>query len=347
MNSKNRYKELDSLRGIAALLVVFFHFTMGREEHNFFLRIRTTGVDLFFIISGFVIFMSLQNVASDTEFVINRFTRLYPTYWASVCFTFILIISISIYRGNGITKDILIQFFGNLTMFQFYMGIPDLDGPYWTMIIEMLFYIFMLVLFQINCLKHIDRIGLVICFIIVVIKYLFPELYFINLIIKWIPLLQFFPLFFSGIIFYKLHNSLIKKTKGYLLIFSCFFCQIMLFQSSGRSVNFISWAQYGFILFIYFIIFLLFVNKNLKFIINPLTLFVGKISFALYLIHQYISLNIIIPFFYERLGINFWATVILINLPIIICIASFITYKIEIPYSKKLKLKLLGMELNN
>ena len=121
----------------------------------------------------------------------------------------------------------------------------------------------------------------------------------------------------------------------------------MLFQSSGRSVNFISWVQYSFILFVYFVVFFSFVNKNLKFIINSITLFVGKISFALYLIHQYISLNVIIPFFHERLGFNFWATVILINLPIIICIASVITYKIEIPYSKKLKLKLLGIELNN
>ena len=67
-----RYQELDALRGIAALFVVFFHFTMGREGLNTFFKLGTTGVDLFFIISGFVIFMSLQKISKGRDFVINR-----------------------------------------------------------------------------------------------------------------------------------------------------------------------------------------------------------------------------------------------------------------------------------
>jgi len=43
-----RYEELDALRGIAALIVVFFHFTMGQKEFNTFFKLGTTGVDLFF-----------------------------------------------------------------------------------------------------------------------------------------------------------------------------------------------------------------------------------------------------------------------------------------------------------
>ena len=71
----------------------------------------------------------------------------------------------------------------------------------------------MLTLFKCNCLKHIDKIGLLMCFLIVAIKFFFNEIYTINLIIRWVPLLQFFPLFFAGIIFYKLHSNLIKKNK--------------------------------------------------------------------------------------------------------------------------------------
>ena len=86
-----RFHELDALRGIAALMVVFFHFTIGRAEAKLGFKLGTTGVDLFFIISGFVIFMSLSKVKSSLDFVINRVSRLYPTYWVSVTFTFILI----------------------------------------------------------------------------------------------------------------------------------------------------------------------------------------------------------------------------------------------------------------
>ena len=51
----HRYEELDALRGVASLMVVFFHFTWRRPEANLGFILGTTGVDLFFIISGFLI----------------------------------------------------------------------------------------------------------------------------------------------------------------------------------------------------------------------------------------------------------------------------------------------------
>lgn len=61
MATKNkRYLELDSLRGIAVLMVFLFHFVMITEEHYDWFVYGTTGVDLFFIISGFVITRSIE-----------------------------------------------------------------------------------------------------------------------------------------------------------------------------------------------------------------------------------------------------------------------------------------------
>ncbi len=91
---------------------------------------------------------------------------------------------------------------------------------------------------------------------------------------------------------------------------------------------------------IYFLVFILFINLKLRFIVNSVTIFLGKISFSLYLIHQYISLAFIIPIFYGMLKVNFWIVCFLIDLPVVVLIATFITYKIEIPYSKLLKEKL-------
>ncbi len=337
MNEQRRYKELDALRGVAALFVVFFHFTMGREEYNSFFKLGTTGVDLFFIISGFVIFMSLQKISKGIDFVINRISRLYPTYWTCVFFTFIMISSFSIYTKTFIAKTDLITLSGNLSMFQFYFQIKDLEATYWTMIIEMIFYISMYVLYKLDALKYITTIGIISCIVDILIIYYFHDIYYIKEIIYWIPLLQFLPLFFAGIIFYKIRINKENKFLNYGIIIFCLFCQFALFPDTGRSRRFISRPEYIMMLSLYFVLFILFVNFKLSFIVNQMSLFFGRISFALYLTHCHISLFFIIPLFYNRLGINFWIVLFFINLPIVTAIATVITYKIEIPYSKKMK----------
>jgi peptidoglycan/LPS O-acetylase OafA/YrhL len=341
LQTNRRYEELDALRGLAALAVVFFHFTMERSEYNTIFKLGTTGVDLFFLISGFVIFMSLQKISTGLEFAINRISRLYPTYWASVTFTFILFFSYSLYRGEGELVHKLVMYLGNLTMFQNYLGIADLDGPYWTLLIEMLFYLFILFLFEKKLLKYIDIIGIVLCSVTVLVTHFFYDITYIRGVIIWLPLLQFLPLFIAGITFYKIYTNKDNVVYRYLIIAFCFFCQIKLFPYAGYSNYFINQTEYSIMLFIHFILFTLFVNNRLKFIANRLTLFLGKISYALYLIHQFVSLTFIIPNFYNKLGLNFWIVTVLIDLPIVIGLATFITYKIEVPFSKKLKEKKL------
>lgn len=338
-----RYQELDALRGIAALLVVFFHLTMSVEDNSSFLKLGVTGVDLFFIISGFVIFMSLQNNSNTRVFIINRICRLYPTYWAAVIFTFLIILTLTIYNSDENVLYLFPKFIINLTMLQFYFNVGDIDGTYWTLIIELLFYAFILGLFKSRYLKYFKFIGVFICSITIISCYYFYDVEQVKNIISWIPLFQFFPLFFSGIIFYKIFNSNEKVYVNYLLIIFCLLCQISLFPYSGRSHLYISWADYSIMMGSYFILFSLFVNNRLKMFVNKVTLFFGKISYALYLIHQYISVSIIIPLFYHKLQMNFWCVIFFIDLPIIICIATLITYKLEIPFSKKMKDKLYAL----
>ncbi len=338
-NSNIRYKELDALRGIAALLVVFFHFTMGRSEYNSFFKLGISGVDLFFMISGFVIFMSLQKIKSGSEFVINRIGRLYPTYWSAVTFTFIIMLAYAFYKGNQ-SIYLTIRYIANMTMFQFYFQIDDLDGPYWSLIIEMLFYILFYFIYKVKILKYTIHIGISLCTsILILTQFFYSSLYVKNLII-WVPLFQFFPLFFAGINFYKIYTEKDKLPQRYLIILFCFICQVMLFPYAGRSNLFINHLEYGIMLAVYFILFILFVNKYLFFIVNKTTLFLGKISYALYLVHQYISIQFIIPTLHTKFGLNFWFVIFCIDLPIVIAFATFLTYKIEIPYSKLLKNKL-------
>lgn len=331
-----RYKELDALRGIAALMVVFFHFTLWRPEAELGFKFGTTGVDLFFIISGFVIFMSLDNIKSTRIFIINRVSRLYPTYWVCVTFAFILMSVNSIFKNRSIS---FVQYFGNMTMFQHYLGISDIDGPYWTMIVEMGFYISVSSFFYFKWLEYIKIIGFLVSILIVSMIFLINEKT-LHIFLNYFSLLQFIPLFLAGIIFYKLKKDSNKIKTNFFVLAVCLICQILLFNFSGRSNGFINQIEYSIMLVIYFIIFILFVKGKLMFIVNDITLFFGKISFALYLIHQKISVGFMIPFLMNKLKFSFWISTLLFSLPIIIGLATIITFYIEIPFNHKMKEKL-------
>src|ERR1035437_1461429 len=188
--NQNRIFEIDAMRGVAALCVVLFHFTTSGFDAGFYFIFGLTGVELFFIISGFVIFLTLEKTKSWNGFVINRLSRLYPTYWFCVFFTFTLFFCTG--EQHSIARLI-----ANLTMFQSYFNYKDLDGPYWTMIVEMNFYILMLVLYLCNILKRIE----IVCSILLVFISLYSTPFLsINyphyhwLLFKYIPLLNYFPL---------------------------------------------------------------------------------------------------------------------------------------------------------
>ena len=315
-------------------MVVFFHLTLGREAANAGFNLGITGVDLFFIISGFVISMSIHNVSTWIQFVINRVSRLYPTYWACVTFTFLLIMGYSIIKADAIQWA---HYLGNLTMFQYYLGIADLDVSYWTMIVEMNFYIFILFLFRLNLLKFVVWIGLALTLLIAIVSHFYWNAA-TQSIFKFIPLLQFFPLFFAGIIFYKWQKNSQKRFSYFLMLLVCLQTQAQLYGiASGRSNFFISHTQYSIMLLIFFILFLLFVHNKLIYIVNKPLLYLGKISFALYLTHQYLLLQHVLPFLVNRMGVNFWIASLFICLPVSLAIATTITYLIEIPYSPKMK----------
>ena len=80
-----RLLELDALRGIAAMAVMGFHYTTLYSHETghlgelpFEVRYGNYGVHLFFMISGFVIFMTLERTRTAKDFIVSRFSRLFP-----------------------------------------------------------------------------------------------------------------------------------------------------------------------------------------------------------------------------------------------------------------------------
>jgi len=331
-----RYRELDALRGFAALYVVFFHYTTHTPYSLPIAELGVTGVDLFFIISGFVIFMSINKVSTARQFIVNRFARLYPTYWTAVTFTTLLFFAVNHFYapGNTITAY---TYFANMTMFQHYLRAENIDGTYWTMIIEMVFYIFILLLFKTKLLKYILPLGLgVLAFAVFWDTWIESHSVAAYKIIRYMfPLVNHFPLFLAGIIFYNMANNK-QSMLQYVILALCLPVQAMLYNNGGSAQHYISQLHYGIMLVCYFLVFFLFVNHKLGFIVNRPALFFGKISFALYLIHQYVSIDVIIPLLTKELQINFWLAA-LAAFAVSVGTSALITYYIEAPAGKKIR----------
>jgi peptidoglycan/LPS O-acetylase OafA/YrhL len=151
-----RIAVLDGLRLVAALLVVGYHFLAydrgsakpwGVASDVAFpglWRVASygwLGVELFFLISGFVIAMSAWH-RTPGEFVRSRVTRLFPAYWAAVVLTFAVLSLWPLVRDPVSASDMLV----NLTMLHEPLGIRSVDAVYWTLWVEARFYLLFAVL---------------------------------------------------------------------------------------------------------------------------------------------------------------------------------------------------------
>jgi len=141
-SNASRSRELDALRGIAASWVLLFHYStrygelFGDGGAPFHVPDGFWGVELFFAISGFVMLMTLSRMRSAGEFVVARIVRLYPTYWAGVAITFGVMLLWPL-PGRTVTAP---EAAFNLTMLQEYFRVPDVDSVYWSLEVELVFY---------------------------------------------------------------------------------------------------------------------------------------------------------------------------------------------------------------
>ncbi|MFI9204951.1 acyltransferase family protein [Streptomyces sp. NPDC053048] len=205
--ARPRLYVLDGLRLLAALMVVAFHYTAlrggwGRSPKEVFpgLEIVTrygwTGVEVFFLISGFVICMSTWG-RTLSDFVVSRVTRIYPAYWVAIFLTAGVVALWPQVRSVKNWDTVLT----NLTMLQQGLGVWDVDGVYWTLFAELKFY----VLFAVVVATGVTyRKCVLFCAVWTVAAVTAPSVDS-ELLSMWaMPL--FAPYFIAGIAFYLIHR---------------------------------------------------------------------------------------------------------------------------------------------
>src|SRR5262245_30053823 len=148
MEKAGRIAGLDVLRGCAAAAVMLHHHGQyydvlypGRVPLSFDLGPGHFGVELFFIISGFVILMTIERKRTGWEFAISRAARLMPAFLAA------LLLATALLAVNPMPPSLNTpsarQFLANLTMAPSLLGEIDIDVPYWTLTYELVFYVLM------------------------------------------------------------------------------------------------------------------------------------------------------------------------------------------------------------
>ncbi len=190
-DSQQRFLALDTLRGVAILMVVLGHFLPNRivfgDLAQYITSLGRGGVILFFLLSGYLIFRNVERQATAI-FLSRRLFKIFPAYSVNV----VLIFLFGYFAGheNWNLKLLL----ANLFMVQDVFGQDLLNGVFWTLLIEIKFYAF--VALQYLVLR--DRSTLAIPIVLILI----------NAVIWWTRgyaslLLTFFPTFYVGIQIYS------------------------------------------------------------------------------------------------------------------------------------------------
>ncbi|GGC04703.1 acyltransferase family protein [Dyadobacter sediminis] len=328
--SFHRIPELDALRGLAALSVVLFHFSGSNKNLlGWDFRFGVTGVDIFFMISGFVIFLTIQKIHRWQDFAVFRFARLYPAFWCCMLVTAVFML---VYEPENLSVT---QLLANATMLPAYFSEKDLDGSYWTLLVEINFYLWILAVYMTGTLKRIEDIGFAFI-ILIVVFHIFSEndTSLHQIVVSKVQLANHFPLFYSGILFYQLFKGQ-KTVKNILLMVFSLLASFYLHSKGGKSMYYISAVEHCFMLVFYHAVFTLFIYGKLRFLDKMPLIQLGKISYCLYLIHQYAGLQLIATFT-EVLHFNIY-TAIVLALGLAVLLAYFANTFVEIPANELIR----------
>jgi len=344
MDVKDRFYEIDLLRFLAALAVVLYHYTFrGFAEGGYspveypvlgeIFKYGLYGVQLFFIISGFVILMTASK-RDAPNFVISRITRLYPAFWACVTLTagFIL------WKGGELFQVGLVQYLLNLTMISGFAGVEMVDGVYWTLLVEIKFYalIFVLLLFgQIKRIEWFLAFWLVLTALSMVVS--------LHIVITFLFLTDWSPFFIAGALFYLIRQNGMNLVRGAMLVISL---MLSLWQNLNEIKHLAVLYKSDFspyissaVILACFAVFLLISLGKTKGLSSQKLIKLGVLTYPLYLIHQNIGFML-----FQEFGDSVNRYILLMALVSIMLIAAWLIHQlIEQPLGRWMngKLKLL------
>lgn len=327
---------LNVLRGISALLIVLYHYTVQYEKSIGHLVPYTVtipwgcyAVNTFFMLSGFLTVYTCAGRGrhSAVSFLKRRFLRLYPMFWVSMTVTTVYMLALMPERARSVRDFIL-----NLTMIPSFFGAEAVDGVYWTLAKELMFYFgFSVVILRGSVQKNTiwlwSWLGLeIVCLVYTGSQHHLPLSGAISAILIPDQLYAFL----AGCAVFYLNQAENRKEKGIILSYMLI-CVCLCFWLRSWEVA----------VFFVLSLWLLVIcsqgetNKkmeNAKWVFQP-ALFLSEISYVLYLTHQFIGFGLIRKI--EAMGMvgELW-----LMLPIVhsVALAAVLHYGLEIRINRRL-----------
>ena len=294
---KNRYSSIDFLRFAAAYTVAITHLTINHFQPNLELEIVSSmAVEVFFIISGFVlapqiIRLATENIFSNYKiFLIRRWYRTIPLYVLSLLLT-------SLILNKFITLDLVkyllfIQNFFHLFVVEDYFSISwSLSVEEWVYIIFPLFLIIISFFFNLKK-KNLIIASLFFIILIFLIRFFFANHDDWGSDVRRIVLFRLDSIAF-GFLLYFFKDLIVNNKKNLFKLFILFLIVSLitfkLFESNiEENLLYLKLISH-YVIAIWGSSLLIFVYLLDKYIVNKflikMNFFLGKISYSTYLFH--------------------------------------------------------------
>ena len=299
-----RIEFLDGLRGLAILLVMGFHaFARYPElmpygnEYAWFppFQYGFLGVQLFFLISGFVIFMTLEKTVGYVDFMLRRWLRLFPAMLICsiiVYFTFTFLMP-------GVREVSLRSLLPGLTFMEpkvwaKVLGSPQpiLEGAFWSLYVEVRFYAFAGFLFLLFG-ETAAIAGIIGMFLLASalgpLQALFPgaSFHILEIYRGWTSS-EHFGWFAAGALYYRFF-----RTKSRLFLLAALVVALPAALTTNKGVLAINFVTFCMAMLVVVFFALAVHGKWLRPILcSRFLLFFGYISYPLYLVHENIMVQL-------------------------------------------------------
>lgn len=143
MSAKPRNEVIDGFRGVAIATVMVYHYgfrwqsALGLSATPAWLQLGALGVQIFFVISGLVIAMTLLRSHDALNFLIRRAARLLPVFWTAGTAIFLILRAVDPLRFAPTVKD----WAASLTFMPYELHQDYVDKAFWSLNVEVKFYV--------------------------------------------------------------------------------------------------------------------------------------------------------------------------------------------------------------
>lgn len=295
MTAVPRFHQIDFLRGLACLSVVAFHFLHRGQQGGWLVdpaapwlqsmaELGHLEVHLFFMISGFVILMTAEG-ATVRGFIASRVSRLYPAFWVGVLLT----AAVAWWSGSEAFAVTPVQVLANLTMVPHWAHVEFVDGAYWSLAVELQFYLLVIALLHFGQMQRIE--WWIAAWLLVssvnAVRPMYPLEFWLDA--RWAPL------FAAGMLFYRISRRGWDGQRSLLLLWA--FSLTLWYGWTGAEASKLGREavllglpmQVVLCLTLFHGVFLLVVSGRWTMQPSPLVYWFGALTYPVYLLHQNIG----------------------------------------------------------